>query len=137
MAHFAKIGDNNIVEQVVVVSNDVAKTEQAGMNFLNKLYGTSDIWKQTSYNTRAGIHRLNGTPFRKNFAGIGYVYDETRNAFIPPKPFNSWTLNETTCQWEAPTQKPELSVEQINDGFFYEWNESNLTWELKQYQLLK
>jgi hypothetical protein len=113
MAHFAKLGTGNIIERVEVVSNDIATTEQAGVDFLNNLYGTRDVWKQTSYNES----------IRKNFAGIGYKYDQTRDAFIPPKPFNSWTLNETTCQWEAPVVYPD-------DGQMYQWNETNQTWDL-------
>ena len=96
MAHFAKLGVGNKVLAVEVVSNDIATTEQAGVDFLNTLYKTNDIWKQTSYNTVGGVHLLGGTPFRKNYAGIGYKYNEERNAFIPPRPFNSWTLNEET-----------------------------------------
>jgi len=125
MAHFAKIGKGSKVEEVLVVSNDVATTEQAGVDFLNNLYGTNDIWKQTSYNTKGGIHLTGGTPFRKNYAGIGYKYDQTRDAFIPPKPFPSWTLNESTCLWEAPVVKP-------NDGQSYDWNETNQTWDLRE-----
>ena len=113
MAHFAKLGVGNIVEQVIVVSNDIAITEQAGVNFINKLYNTRDVWKQTSYNNN----------IRKNFAGIGYQYDQTRDAFIPPKPFNSWILNEDTCRWEAPLAKPQ-------DENKYTWNESTLTWDI-------
>ena len=112
MAHFAKIDDNNIVKQVEVVSNDIATSEQAGVDFLNKLYGTEDVWKQTSYNKT----------IRKNFAGIGFTYDETRDAFIPLKPFTSWTLNETTCRWEAPVAYPD-------DGKLYLWNEENERWD--------
>jgi len=123
MAHFAKLGTGNIVERVEVVSNDIATTEQAGVDFLNNLYGTNDIWKQTSYNTYGGIHQLDGTPFRKNYAGIGFKYDQYKDAFIPPKPFNSWTLNETTCLWEAPVAYP-------TDGQNYTWNETNQTWDL-------
>jgi len=123
MAHFAKIGKGNIVEKVVVVHNNVATTEQAGIDFLNNLYKSRDVWKQTSYNTRGGIHKLGGTPFRKNYAGIGFKYDQTRDAFIPPKLFNSWTLNEDTCLWEAPVAYP-------TDGQFYTWNEQNQTWDL-------
>jgi hypothetical protein len=115
MAHFAKLGTGNIVEQVIVVSNDIAITEQAGSDFINKLYNTRDVWKQTSYNGN----------FRKNFAGIGYQYDQTRDAFIPKKPFNSWILNETTCLWEAPVAYP-------TDGDKYTWNETNLNWEIKE-----
>jgi len=113
MAHFAKLGKGNIVEKVSVVSNDIATTEQKGVDFLNTLYNTRDIWKQTSYNAT----------IRKNFAGPGYRYDETRDAFIAPKPFNSWILNETTCRWEAPVVYP-------TDGQNYEWNETNQTWDL-------
>jgi len=123
MARFAKIGTGNIVETVVVVHNNVATTEQAGENFLNNLYKTKDVWKQTSYNTVGGVHTLGGTPFRKNFAGIGYTYDQSRDAFIPPQPFGSWILNETTCLWDPPVVKPD-------DGQNYIWNEQNQTWDL-------
>ena len=123
MAHFAKLGTDNIVEKVEVVSNNIATTEQDGINFLNNLYGTNDIWKRTSYNTIAGVHKLDGTPLRKNYAGIGYTYDEDRDAFIPPKPYSSWILDEETCNWEAPVAHPD-------DGQFYNWSETNQTWEL-------
>jgi len=113
MAHFAKLGVGNIIEQVIVISNNIAITEQAGVDFINKLYNTRDVWKQTSYNNN----------IRKNFAGIGYQYDQTRDAFIAPKPFNSWILNEDTCRWEAPVSKP------IDDNR-YTWNESTLTWDI-------
>ena len=92
MAHFAKLGTGNIVERVEVVSNDIATTEQAGVEFLQNLYKDISAWKQTSYNTRGGEHIMGGTPFRKNYAGIGYIYNQTKDAFIPPKPFNSWHL---------------------------------------------
>jgi len=108
MAHFAKLGIGNIVLTVVVVSNDIATTEQAGIDFLNNLYNTRDVWKQTSYNSN----------IRKNFAGVGYTYNKTRDAFIPPKTFASWILNEDTCQWEAPVAYP-------TDGKDYTWNETN------------
>ena len=121
MARFAKIGSGNIVEQVVAVSNEVATTEQAGVEFLQNLYNNKATWKQTSYNTYGGVHSLDGTPFRKNFAGVGYTYDETKNAFISPKPFNSWSLNETTCLWEAPVAYPDDNKE-------YEWNEDTTSW---------
>jgi hypothetical protein len=113
MAHFAKLGIGNIVETVIVVSNDIAITEQAGIDFINKLYNTRDVWKQTSYNNN----------IRKNFAGIGYQYDQQRDAFIPPKPFNSWILNEDTCLWESPVARP-------TDGQRYNWNESTKSWDI-------
>ena len=113
MAHFAKLGVGNIIIKVAVVSNDIATTEQAGVDFLNNLYGSRDVWKQTSYNGN----------IRKNYAGIGYTYDQTRDAFIAPKPFNSWILNEDTCQWEAPVAKPD-------DDNRYIWNEETTSWDL-------
>lgn len=124
MANFCKLGIGNKVEKVEVISNDIALTEQAGIDFLNNFYGTNDIWKQTSYNTIGGEHKLGGTPFRKNFAGIGFKYNQYKDAFIAPKPYNSWILNETTCLWEAPVTKPD-------DSKKYEWNESILNWEIK------
>ena len=123
MAHFAKLGKGNIVENVIVVNNNEAPTEQAGVDFINNLYQTKDIWKQTSYNTYGGVHKLGGTPFRKNFAAIGGRYDEEKDAFISPKPFDSWTLNEITCRWEAPVAYP-------TEGQRYNWNETNQTWDL-------
>jgi hypothetical protein len=113
MAHFAKLGTGNIIEKVIVVSNDIATTEQAGIDFINNLYKTRDVWKQTSYNNN----------IRKNFAGIGYIYDQTRDAFIPPKPFNSWILNEDTCLWEAPVALPDTENR-------YNWNEETQQWDL-------
>ena len=132
MAHFAKLGTGDIVESVEVVSNDIATTEQAGIDFLNNLYQSRDVWKQTSYNTKAGVHSNGGTPFRKNYAGIGYSYDQTRDAFIEPKPYDSWVLNETTCLWEAPVAKPELTEEQINNNNYYSWNEETQQWDLNE-----
>jgi len=128
MAHFAKIGLNNKVINVVAVDNrnledsNGIEQEQNGINFLESITGWS-LWVQTSYNTIKGIHKLNGTPLRKNYAGIGYTYDEDRDAFIPKKPFVSWTLNEETCQWEAPVVKPD-------DGKIYNWNEETTSWDL-------
>ena len=114
MAHFAKLGIGNVVERVEVVSNDIATNEQAGIDFLNNLYGTNDVWVQTSYN---------GT-FRKNFAGKGHYYDSKRDAFVElPKPYPSWQLNDTTCKWEPPTAYP-------SDGNPYKWNETNKSWDL-------
>jgi hypothetical protein len=130
MASFAKLNSENIVITVVSVVNEVLKDsngieqESIGIQFLKTLYNEPNaIWKQTSYNTYGGIHKLGGTPFRKNFAGIGYTYDSQRDAFIPTKPFNSWVLNETTCLWNAPVARP-------NDNNMYKWNEEILNWEL-------
>jgi hypothetical protein len=135
MASFAKIGLNNKVIEVLSVHNnellDANGVEQEinGINFLTNLTGWA-IWKQTSYNTRGGVHLLGGTPLRKNHAGIGFTYDEDRDAFIPKKPFNSWVLNETTCLWEAPVAKPELTQEQIDNNNYYAWNEETQQWDL-------
>jgi hypothetical protein len=109
MSHFAKV-ENGIVTQVIVAEQDVIDSG---------LFGTG--WVQTSYNTHGGQHP-NGTPLRKNYAGVGYTYDEQRDAFIPPKPFASWLLNEDTCLWDAPVAMP-------NDGAMYQWNEETLAWE--------
>jgi len=125
MSHFAKIGTGNIIEKVEVVSNDIATTEQAGVDFLNNLYGTRDVWKQTSYNTYGGVHKLGGTPFRKNFAAVGGKYDPIRDAFYNPQPYFSWTLNETTCLWEAPIALPDTENR-------YNWNEETQQWDLNE-----
>jgi len=128
MASFAKIGLNGKVIEVLSVVNEVlhdsngVEQEVIGIDFLTKLTGYP-VWKQTSYNTHGGVHDNGGTPLRKNHAGIGYTYDEDRDAFIPPKPFNSWILNEDTCRWEAPVAYP-------TDGGRYKWNETNLNWEI-------
>lgn len=130
MATFAKIGLNSKVIEVLSVHNNElldsngVEQEVNGIDFLTKLTGWS-IWKQTSFNTHGGVHKLGGTPFRKNHAGIGFTYDEDRDAFIPPKPtqFPSFILNETTCLWEAPVAKPD-------DGEEYNWNETNQAWDL-------
>jgi hypothetical protein len=135
MASFAKIGLNSKVIEVLSVNNEVLRDangieqENIGVDFLTKLTGWA-IWKQTSYNTRGGVHILGGTPFRKNHAGIGFTYDEDRDAFIAPKPFNSWILNEDTCLWEAPVSMPTLTQEQYDNESYYSWNETNQTWEL-------
>ena len=113
MAHFAKLGIGNIIETIEVVSNDIATTEQAGIDFLNNLYNSRDVWKQTSYNGN----------IRKNFANIGYTYDQTKDAFIAPKPYASWILNETTCLWEAPVALPDTENR-------YNWNEINQNWDI-------
>ena len=128
MASFAKIGLNNKVIEVLSVHNNElldsngVEQETIGIDFLTKLTGWS-IWKQTSYNTIGGVHKLGGTPLRKNHAGIGYTYDEDKDAFIAPKPYPSWTLNDTTCLWEAPVSYPDNENK-------YSWNETNQTWEV-------
>jgi hypothetical protein len=128
MASFAKIGLNGKVIEVNSVVNEVLhdangiEQEAIGIDFLTKLTGWA-IWKQTSYNTHGGVHIKGGTPFRKNHAGIGYTYDEDRDAFIPPKPFKSWILNESTCLWESPIPYPQ-------DNNKYSWNEQNQSWDL-------
>ena len=119
MAHFAILKTGNIVEQVVVVHNDIATSEQAGIDFLKDFYKNPHLaLVQTSYNGN----------FRKNYAGIGFQYDEQRDAFIAPKPFNSWILNEDTCRWEAPVAMPTTELE---DNQYYSWNESIVNWEVK------
>ena len=122
MAHFAKLRTGNKVEKVEVVSNDIATDENSGIDFLNNLYGTRDVWKQTSFNTRGGQHLEGGTPLRKNYAGVGFSYDQTKDAFISPQPHPSWTLDEDTCLWEAPVAHPD-------DGEFYNWNEETTSWD--------
>jgi len=135
MAYFAKLGTGNIVEKVISINNTVitdsngVEQEQLGIDFINKLYNTNDIWKQTSYNTNGGVHVKGGTPFRKNYAGIGFQYDLQRDAFLPPKPYNSWVLNEDTCFWEAPVVLPTT---ELSDNQYYSWNESILNWEIKE-----
>ncbi len=114
MAHFAQIDENNIVINVLVAEQE----------FINSgVVGDPSRWIQTSYNTYGGIHRLGGTPLRKNYAGIGCSYDTSRDAFISPKPFNSWVLNEDTCLWEAPIPMP-------TDGKMYRWDEATVSWVL-------
>lgn len=114
MSHFAYVNSDGIVEQVIVAEQDVIDSG---------LFGNPLRWVQTSYNTFGGEHRLGGTPLRKNYAGIGYKYDSILDAFIPPKPYNSWVLNKNTCLWESPIPYP-------NDGNSYVWNEEKQSWEL-------
>ena len=118
MAHYAFLDENNIVTEVITGK------EEGNFNW-EQQYGSfrGQVCKRTSYNTTGGVHTKGGTPFRKNYAGIGYSYDQQRDAFIPPKPFNSWVLNETTCQWESPVAMPQ-------DGNMYTWNEQNQSWDL-------
>ena len=120
MAHYAFLNMQNIVTEVIV-----GKDETDGPTNWEMHYGNirEQVCKRTSYNTRGGVHSEGGSPFRKNYAGIGYTYDFARDAFIPPKPFDSWTLNENSCLWEAPVAMPD-------DGQQYEWNEETTSWDL-------
>jgi hypothetical protein len=116
MAHFAKLDENNVVLEVLIVHNnellqDGVESEAKGIQFLVNWSGGYTNWKQTSYNNR----------IRKNFAGVGYKYDAARDAFIPPQPFPSWVLNESTCLWDAPTPYP-------TDGQRYQWDEPTTSW---------
>jgi len=119
MAHFAEIDADNKVVRVLVVGDD---QEERGQEFLAQDLGLGGTWLQTSYNTVGGVHQNGGTPLRKNYAGIGYTYDAQRDAFIPPKPFPSWNLDESSCLWEAPIDYP-------SDGKLYTWDEDNITWK--------
>ena len=116
MAHFAQINKNNIVERVLVIDQEQVNTGA---------FGEPSSWIQTSYNTQGGKHILGCIPLRKNYAGIGFTYDQKRDAFIPPQPFSSWTLNEETCNWNSPIPYPE-------DGKFYNWDEEKVAWVEKQ-----
>jgi hypothetical protein len=113
MAHFAQIDENNIVTRVIVIDQETVDTGY---------FGDPASFIQTSYNTHAGEHLLGGTPFRKNYAGVGYKYDAERDAFIPPKPHESWIFNEDTCRYHPPTPMPD-------DGKVYLWNEDLVDWE--------
>tara|TARA_R110000787_G_scaffold66297_1_gene148979 strand:+ start:1501 stop:1875 length:375 start_codon:yes stop_codon:yes gene_type:complete len=122
MAHYAFLDSNNIVTDVIV-GRDESDTSQDWEVYYGNIRGQT--CKRTSYNTRGGIHSGDGVPFRKNYAGIGYSYDSTRDAFIIQKPFDSWTLNEDTCWWEAPVAYPT-----DYNGLNYSWNELNQTWDI-------
>jgi hypothetical protein len=117
MAHYAFLDEHYIVTEVIVGKDESNYDWEAH-------YGQfrGQLCKRTSYNTQAGVHTLGGTPFRKNYAGIGYTYDPQRDAFIPPKPFPSWILVEETCQWQAPVPMP-------TDGKQYQWNEQTASWQ--------
>ena len=118
MAHYALLDKNNTVVQVIV-----GKDENEGIYDWEEFYAaeTRLKCKRTSYNTQGGVHTQGGTPFRKNYAGIGYTYDAQRDAFIPPKPYPSWVLNEDTCLWDAPVPMPQ-------DGKMYQWDEATTNW---------
>ena len=120
MAHFAEINSDNIVQRVLVIDQETVNTGA---------WGSPDNWIQTSYNTRGGVHYGpnsntpdDGVALRKNYAGVGYTYDKTRDAFIAPKPYPSWNLVEASCQWEAPVAYPD-------DGKMYKWDEDSKSWK--------
>jgi len=116
MSHFAKV-ENGVVTHVIVAEQDFIDTGLAG---------DPSLWVQTSYNTYGGEHRLGGIPLRKNYAGLGYMYDSERDAFIPPKPYPSWILDDNSCLWSAPVAMPEPTP-----GIFHTWNEEIQNWEEK------
>ena len=121
MSHFAEIDENKKVLRVLV--GDPSLSDEDALNFMHNAFGGN--WLQTSYNTFAGEHKLGGNPFRKNYAGVGMIYDESRDAFLYAQPYPSWSLNESSCLWEAPVEFP-------NDGNMYEWNEDSLSWIVKE-----
>lgn len=120
MAHYAFLNQNNVVVDVIT-GIDESDTSHDWEQFYGQNEGM--VCKRTSYNTRGNVNVLGGTPFRKNYASIGFTYDEQRDAFIPPQPFSSWILNEETCLWNPPIPYPQ-------DGNLYEWNNEQLNWVL-------
>jgi len=123
VAHFARLDSNNIVD-FVVVGRDEDNGKEAELSAR-----TGDVYKQTSYNTHGGVHALGGTPFRKNYAGLGYTYDAGRDAFVPPKPYASWLLNEDTCLWDSPVPYP-TDVGTEENPKRYSWDEATTSWIL-------
>ena len=115
MSHFAKLDSNNVVI-FVTVGRDEDDGKEAELTAR-----TGDVYKQTSYNTHGGVHALGGTPYRKNYAGLGFIYDAQRDAFIAPKPYPSWVLNEDSCLWVAPVPMP-------TDDNHYVWDEATTSW---------
>jgi hypothetical protein len=126
MAHYAFLDNNNIVTEIITGKNE----NEEGINW-EEFYGNfrGQICKRTSYNTYGGVHILGGVPFRKNYAQIGGMYDPIKDAFLPPKPYNSWILNEQTCLWEPPFAPTEKKTDPENQ--YYYWNESIINWEIK------
>ncbi len=133
MAHYAFIDDKNIVTGVIV-GIDEDNTTDLPEEFANweEFYGNSrgQTCKRTSYNTSSNAHSGDGTPFRGNYAGIGYTYDVDNDVFIPPKPYDSWVMDETIWLWKAPVDKPALTEEQVNANNYYDWNEYTSSWDL-------
>ena len=144
MAHFAKLGSNSKVIQVLTLNNgdmlnaDGVEDESVGQAYLKKHSNwPAQMWIQTSYNTSRGTHNLGGTPLRGNYAGIGYIWDEDNNIFYPKKPYPSWVLNTTTATWHSPIgDAPALTAEQQAQNaadthrWQYHWNEANQSWDL-------
>ena len=122
MAHYAFLDENNVVTEVIP-GRDEGENEVDWEQWYGEF--RTQVCKRTSYNTQGGKHLLGGTPFRKNYAGIGYTYDSVRDAFIPPQPFSSWVLNEETCQWGAPVAMPD-------DGRLYSWDEATTSWVVNE-----
>jgi len=118
MAHFAEIDESNTVVRVLVVPD---AQEGRGQEYLADDLGLGGTWKNTSYNTQGGVHANGGTPYRKNYAGIGYTFDAAKDAFIAPKPYASWVLDEATCTWQAPVAMPK-------DDKIYRWDEETISW---------
>jgi hypothetical protein len=123
MGHYAFLGPSNIVTEVITGKDEHEPGPDGEVRDWEVWYGNfrGQVCKRTSYNTRGGVHAFGGTPYRKNYAGLGYIYDEQRDAFIPPRPFSSWVLNEDTCLWDAPVPYPQ-------DGKMYQWSEDDQLW---------
>jgi len=144
MAHFAKLGANGKVIQVLTMDNnnmqnaDGVEDEAVGQQWLERHNNwPAQMWIQTSYNTQGGQHKLGGTPFRGNYAGIGYTWDEDNQLFFPPKPYPSWVKNTTTAGWDSPIgDAPDLNAEQTSQNeagtheWGYNWNEDGQSWDL-------
>ena len=144
MAHFAKLGSNSKVIQVLTLNNgdmlnaDGVEDESVGQQYLERHNNwPAQMWIQTSYNTQSGTHKDGGTPFRGNYAGIGYIWDEDNNIFYPKKPYASWVLDVPTASWKSPIgDQPDLTAEQQAQNeadshrWGYSWNEANQSWDL-------
>jgi len=146
MADFVKLNEFNIVVKGITIHDNECPTEEAGVAFINNLFKTDHVWKKTDPDTFEGTHLKGGTPFRKNFAGVGYSYDESRDAFIPPKPYPSWVLDEDKCIYVAPVAEPITYTQNLDkfdengnilkdeegntilDNDNYEWNEETTSW---------
>lgn len=137
MAHYAILNSQNKVTNVIVGVDEFTQDDNTTgsidrtthwENVYANMMG-ADSCKRTSYHTIAGVHSDGGTPYRKNYASIGYSYDTEKDAFIPPKPFDSWTLNETTCLWESPVAYPDTTEDDDGNPIVYTWNETNQSWD--------